>query len=151
MTKLVEQARTYLGTPWRHLGRLTPQRPGLDCAGLPIVAYAALGVVIPDIERYGREPYRDGLMAGAVLGLGAPVWKGRNCPREVLAVGDVLLMTSAAQGAKEPHHIGIIGDDPHHELSLIHADGEIGVSRVIEVGLDPRYARRIVAVFRRAV
>jgi cell wall-associated NlpC family hydrolase len=148
MSKLVEQARTYLGTPWRHLGR---SRDGIDCAGVVICAYADLGIVIPDIERYGREPHRDGLMAGAIVGLGDPVWKGRNCPRAVLAIGDVVIMTSAAFGAKEPHHIGIVGDDPHHGLSLIHADGTFGVSRVDEAGLMDQYLNRIVAVFRRAV
>jgi cell wall-associated NlpC family hydrolase len=140
MSKLVEQARTYLGVPWRHLGR---SRRAVDCAGLLICAYADLGVVVPVIEHYGREPYKDGLMTGLRAALGDPVADGPK-------VGDIVVMTSAAFGAVQPHHLGIIGDDPHHGLSLIHADGEPGVSRVVEVGLADAYRKRIVAVFRRA-
>lgn len=141
MTKLVEQARTYLGVPWRHRGR---SRRAVDCAGLLICAYADLGVVLPDLDHYGREPHRDGLMTAVRAAFGEPVLDGPQ-------VGDILVMTSAAFGATQPHHLGIVGDDPHHALSLIHADGEPGVSRVVEVGLDSRYVRRIVSVFRRAV
>jgi cell wall-associated NlpC family hydrolase len=138
---LVAQARTYLGVPWRHMGRT---RRGVDCAGLLICAYADLGIVVPVIEHYGREPHRDGLMSGVRKALGEPVLDGPK-------VGDIVVMTSAAFGATQPHHLGIIGDDPHHGLSLIHADGEPSVSRVSEVGLSDQYRRRIVAVFRRAV
>lgn len=138
---LVDQARTYIGVPWKHRGR---SRKGIDCAGLPICAYADLGVTIPDIERYGREPHRDGLMQGAIAALGSPV---EGDPQ----YGDVVIMTSGARDAREPHHIGIIGDHRHHGLSLIHADGTIGVSRVVEVGLSDAYRKRIVAIFRRPV
>lgn len=138
--RLVEQARTYIGTPWRHRGR---NRRGIDCGGLIVCVYADLGVKLPDIERYGREPHKDGLMRAVRAAFGEPV----ACP----SIGDVVVMTSAAYGAKEPHHMGIIGDHQHHGLSLIHSDGEHGVSRVIEVGLSETYRRRIVAVFRRPV
>lgn len=137
---IAEQARTYLGVKWKHRGR---SRKGIDCAGLPLCVYADLGVKLPDIERYGREPHRDGLMAGIRAALGEPV--------QGMQVDDVALMTSGAQGSKEPHHIGIIGDHPHYQFSLIHADGTLGVSKVVEVGLSDAYKNRIVAIFRRPV
>ena len=43
------------------------------------------------------------------------------------------------------------GDDRIHGLSLIHADGTLGVKRVVEHGLDDRYLSLIVAIFRRPV
>jgi cell wall-associated NlpC family hydrolase len=138
---LVEQARTYIGTPWKHRGR---SRRGIDCAGIVVCSYADLGVVLPDIERYGREPHRDGLMTAVRAGFGEPVSDGPK-------VGDLAVMTSGAQGSKAPHHLGIVGDHPHHGLSLIHSDGTLGVSRVVEVGLTDVYRKRIVAVFRRPV
>jgi cell wall-associated NlpC family hydrolase len=95
---LVDQARTYLGTPWKHRGR---SRKGIDCAGIVVCSYADLGVTLPDIERYGREPHRDGLMTAVRAGFGEPVNDGPK-------VGDLAVMTSGALGSKEPHHLGIM-------------------------------------------
>jgi cell wall-associated NlpC family hydrolase len=145
---LVAQARTYIGTKYRHRGR--DPKIGLDCAGLPWRCYADLGAVLPDLHRYGREPHRNGLMQAVVEALGTPVWQGSRgvcVPRDVLQPGDVAVMRFVA----EPHHLAIIGDDLVHGLTVIHADGSPSVGRVVEVGLDGVWQARIVAVFRRSV
>lgn len=144
MSALVQQARAYLDTPFRHRGRTAR---GLDCAGLGWRVYADLGVELPDIERYGREPWNNGLMQGLEAALGAPVWAGRGPARELLQVGDVVVIA----WVREPHHVALVGDDLIHGLSLIHADGTLGVRRVVEHGLDDRYLSLIVAIFRRPV
>jgi cell wall-associated NlpC family hydrolase len=143
MSRVMNQARTYIGTPWKHRGR---KRSGLDCAGLVWRVYADLGLLLPDIKLYGREPHRDGLMTAVREAFGAPV-PGSMQP------GDVLVMTSGVLGATEPHHMGIVGDGgtTMHDLSLIHADGSYGVSRVLEVGLAEQYRKRIASVFRKAL
>lgn len=143
MNLLVERARTYIGTPYRHRGR-TPR--GLDCAGLPWRAYADLGVVLPDLKIYGREPYKDGLVQAMVAALGEPVWRGKRPLRSMLQVGDVV----ACAFVEEPHHLGVIGDDKLYGLSMIHADGNVNKA-VIEQGIDDRLLSRIVAIFRRPV
>ena len=49
---VVAQARTWLGTPWRHQGR-SPR--GVDCAGLVVLVARALGLADHDVAGYGRH------------------------------------------------------------------------------------------------
>ena len=132
MSALVQAARQYLGVPFRHRGR-TPK--GLDCAGLIWLAYADLGVILPDVRIYGREPHRNGLVEAVDRALGSAIIANPQ-------PGDVLLM----RFNREPHHLGIVGDYAHGGLSLIHAYGTAG--KVVEHRLDPLWQGRIVAVYR---
>lgn len=81
--------------------------------------------------------------------LGEPVWQGAkgSCPRDALQPGDVVVLVFV----KEPHHLAIVGDDDLYGLSLIHADGTLGTSRVVEHGMEARHLAMICAVFRRPV
>lgn len=145
MNAIVEQARTYLGIPHRHRGR---SRRAVDCAGLPICVYADLGVELPDLERYGREPHKDGLMQAVVDALGEPVWKGRAAPREILEPGDIVVM----RFVEEPHHLAIVTDDRLRGVGIIHSYSPAGGGgRVVEHGLDAHWQSLIVAVFRRPI
>lgn len=135
MSALVAAARRYLGVPFRHRGRTAR---GLDCAGLVLRAYADLGVVMPDVRHYGREPHKDGLRAAVVRALGQPV---EDAPQ----VGDVLLMAFD----RDPHHVGIVGDYLHGGLSLIHSYGDVG--RVVEHRLDDGWRAKILEVYRRPI
>jgi cell wall-associated NlpC family hydrolase len=145
MSKLVQAARQYLDAPWRHCGR---SATGMDCAGLPWLAYADCGVSLPDRRRYGRDPFANGLMDAVVDALGAPVWSGQKgaCVRSILQSGDVLVMSPAGR----PRHVAIVGDG-ESGLSLIHADSSPGVMRVAEIALMDFFVQQIVAVFRRSV
>lgn len=133
MTPVVAAARAHLGAPFRHRGR---KPSGLDCAGLLVLAYRSLGVELPDIRIYGREPHRNGLVRAVEAGFGSPL------PRDP-EPGDVLLM----RFEEEPHHLGIAGDYVYGGLSLIHAYGTAG--KVVEHRLDDLWRGRIVAVYRR--
>ena len=132
MSALVSAARRYLGVPFRHRGRTSR---GLDCAGLIWLGYADLGVVLPDVRIYGREPHRNGLVEAVGRALGSAVIGP-------LQPGDVLLM----RFDREPHHLGVVGDYAHGGLSLIHAYGTAG--KVVEHRLDDLWRGRIVAVYR---
>jgi cell wall-associated NlpC family hydrolase len=158
MSRLVEAALTFEGVPFKHRGR---DRSGVDCAGLVWCAYAEAGVVMPDLKRYGREPHRDGMMRVCREALGEPLWEGsfgQVVPRALLQAGDVVVIRFDVQ----PHHMGIIGTDAIHGLSLIHANGMRGLrsasgpgydknGRVMKHGLDDAHLAMICAVFRRPV
>lgn len=137
MSRLADQARTYIGTPFKHRGRTAR---GLDCAGLIVRAYADLGVEIGDLPTYGRTPFRDGLMNHVRS-------QADQVPVNDMQDGDVAVMVFA----KEPHHLAILGTDVYGGLSLIHADGSVTVSRVVESRLTEEKRKQIVAVFRRPV
>lgn len=51
--QVVEEAKTWIGTPWVHQGR---NHRGIDCAGLPILVGKALGLSDYDITNYPRRP-----------------------------------------------------------------------------------------------
>lgn len=146
MNKLVEAARRYKGVPWRHCGR---SKTGLDCAGLPWLAYQDCGVTLPDRRRYGRDPFNNGLEGAVIEALGAPVWQGSkgSCSLSAVQVGDVVLMAPASR----PRHLAIVGDDPIFGLSLLHADSTPGTQRVTEIGLGEPLLGQVVAVYRRPV
>lgn len=55
--EIQEQARTYLGTKWRHQGR-NPDR-GIDCAGLIALVAKNLGLSEYDSTNYHRNPLSD--------------------------------------------------------------------------------------------
>jgi cell wall-associated NlpC family hydrolase len=50
---IVNEARTYIGVPWRHQGRT---RKGLDCIGLLVVVAQKLDLTVRDVVGYGRRP-----------------------------------------------------------------------------------------------
>lgn len=52
-SKIVEEARSWLGVRWRHQGRT---RHGVDCAGLVVQVGKALGLTEFDMTNYGRRP-----------------------------------------------------------------------------------------------
>ena len=137
MSALADSARKYIGVPFRHRGRTAR---ALDCAGLIVRAYGDLGVHIGDIAIYGRTPFRDGLMAHVRS-------QADEVPIEDMQDGDIAVLVYV----NEPHHLAIIGTDVFVGLSLIHADGAVGVSRVVEQRLTDDKKKQIVAVFRKAV
>ena len=57
--RLVAQARSYLGVPWRHQGRT---RAGIDCAGLVVLVARDLGLTDYDSTAYGRRAQGQGFV-----------------------------------------------------------------------------------------
>lgn len=50
---IIDEARKWLGVPWRHQGRT---RRGVDCVGLVVMVGQALNIPHEDRTDYGREP-----------------------------------------------------------------------------------------------
>lgn len=128
--EIVAAARTAIGTPFVHQGRVTGV--GLDCAGLVVHVARTIGAEYVDATGYARHPSQ-GLLEAALA--------GQPCLKRVALgerqPGDVLLMRFAG----DPQHLGVFSGD-----SVIHSYSTVG--QVCEHRLDEAWERRIVQVYR---
>ncbi|GIX11751.1 C40 family peptidase [Elioraea sp.] len=104
--RIVAEARTWLGVPWRHQGR---SRAGIDCVGLVVQVARALDLSDYDHTAYGRRAQGLGLVEHFRANMdGVAIPEARP--------GDVLVFADQAY----PCHCGFLSerlDHPH----LIHA------------------------------
>lgn len=120
-------ARGYVGTPFRHQGRL----PGLalDCAGVVVCVANALGLEDGFQEvPYGKHPH------GGTLQRLCDAHMDRIA---LYAPGDVLLMAWES----EPQHLGVASD-----IGIIHSYAS--ARKVVEHSLDPVWRSRIRGAYR---
>jgi NlpC/P60 family putative phage cell wall peptidase len=129
--QVVECARTWIGTRWKHQHRLKGE--ACDCAGLVIGVGAEVFGIRAEVPAYGHTPH-NGMLEQIVSRY--MVWKSRDA----IKPGDVLLLT----WAEEPHHMAIVSE-LDGELALIHSYAQI--RRVVEHRLDERWRARIRAAF----
>jgi cell wall-associated NlpC family hydrolase len=120
--RFVEEARSFLGVPWKHLGR---SRAGIDCVGLLMVAGERAGIVQKfEFTAYSRNPNGAGLL----------VEFDKYCNQKPLTEarpGDILITRD--HSVAMPCHCGII-DRRFDELRLIHAYAR--ARRVVESRLE---------------
>jgi len=128
-------ARTYLGTPFHHQGRLPGV--GLDCVGVLICVAKELRLVAADFDVTGYQRQPDGVVLMRHL-------SEHLLPVEQTAMqpGDIVCVAFD----KHPQHVGIVGDYRHGGLSIIHAASKHGA--VVETRLMFTAAMRFVAAFR---
>lgn len=124
---IIKEARTYIGTPWRHLQR---SRSGCDCVGFLMAVGAKFGLDGTEVENYCRYPIGNSLV-DAMRGY------LQEIPIADRQIGDFLVFRIY----KIPTHVGILSYDNR----FIHAVPEQSIA---EVPLDPMWQRRLVAVFR---
>jgi NlpC/P60 family putative phage cell wall peptidase len=123
---IVNEARTWIGTPFQHQGRVKGR--AVDCVGLVVGVARAVGFEIMDEAGYSRQPFGQ-LLQSICDAQGIKVDKPQP--------GDVLMM----RFIREPQHLAIYAGD-----TLIHTHGRVG--KVVEHRIDPTWQRRIVAVYR---
>jgi cell wall-associated NlpC family hydrolase len=129
---ILDQARTLLGVPWRHMGRSTA---GLDCIGLVWLAARQAGVALPEPPPYAREPQDHALRAALHLHL-LPVALDATRP------GDVLLFNLGLYAG----HLGLAGQHPAYGVpSVVHA--HLPRRAVVEEPRAP-FAPRLTGAFR---
>lgn len=121
-------ARSYIGTPFRHQGRM-PGR-GLDCVGVIACIGRELGLFQYDVVGYARQPTSWSSLKRHVVAAGFT-------PVQVARPGDVHLMAIVDR----PQHVAI-----QTERGILHA--WMQARRVVEHGLDELWASRIVASYR---
>jgi cell wall-associated NlpC family hydrolase len=104
--EIVETARGWIGTPWKHQGR---GERGIDCLGLVVVTAKALGLSEADEKTYSRRP--DG---------GELIKRFKKEMKEIslndIRAGDVILFADTSY----PCHVAIVSLK-HGELHIIHA------------------------------
>lgn len=131
-TDIVTEARTWLGTPFHHQGRL--KGVGVDCAGLVIGTARALGLCPDFVDQrdYARIP--DGRMR---LLLAQHLVKVAKAERRA---GDVINFA----WAREPQHLGILTE----RNTVIHAYGTDGNGKVVETTLTGKHLDSVRGVYR---
>ena len=127
--EIVAAARSELGTPFAHQGRIPGKR--LDCAGLLIRVAFLLGVPVVDHGGYARRP-SNGLLESALDNQPGI----EQCP---VSQTPGLMFLMRFKG--EPQHLGICTGD-----TLIHAYEPTG--KVCEHRIDDAWRRRIVRAYR---
>lgn len=141
--QVVEEARTWLGTPWKHQAML--KGVGVDCIGyLAGVAYN-LGLAdarpkmrMPEYRAYGREPLPNVLLAACAQYLD-------EIPIPGAGLGDILLLR--VPRGLYPQHFAIVsamGDGvPSHVLHATSASPR----KVVENIIDDEWRSRVFKAF----
>lgn len=127
--KIIAEARTYLGTPFVHQGRLKGK--GIDCIGLIVNVGKSLGLLDHDNTSYGRYPDGKTLMSELRKYL-------IEKDIEQLTAGDIAVYWF--KNPQMPTHVGIVSD-----YGLIHTYADIG--KVVEHRLTKAWQKRLYAVF----
>jgi cell wall-associated NlpC family hydrolase len=124
---IVRIARTWLGTPFHHQGRV--KGAGVDCAGLVIGVASELGLSAFDTSGYGRRPdTRE--MENICHAQMMPIALDDVRP------GDVYLI----EIDRQPQHLAFATD-----IGLLHAYAP--ARRVVEHRIDQDWADRLIAAF----
>lgn len=129
--EIVAIARTYLGTPFKHQGRIKGR--GVDCIGLVIGIAKEIGIVDQDFEftGYRRHPHGTPLLD---LLSGYLVEKD---PGSSPQPGDILVIRY-----RVPQHVAIVSRREGETLWMLHTQ-----ERVVEHRVDTRWSDRIVSIF----
>ncbi len=129
---VVRTARTWLGTPYHHQGRL--KGVGVDCAGLIIGVAHELELSAFDVQGYAARPNGDSLR--------------RLCEDQMQLVmldearpGDVLLFRFDAH----PGHLGFLASTGQG-FTLLHA--YLPRRKVVEHGLDASWWSQLAGCYR---
>lgn len=129
--QIVKEARTYIGTPFHHQGRL--KGIGVDCVGLLTGVVKALGMLDYDNTTYSRDP------DGATL-MNELKKVADEISIQTAAIGDVLVFWISSK-TKKPQHLAI-----KTEKGIIHTYAH--VRKVVETSFDSVWTKRLVAAFR---
>ena len=128
--RIVEAARSYLGTPFVHQGRV--RDVGIDCAGLVIEVARELEIRSVEITGYGREPDEEQfrrLLRQYMTPIG---W-------DQVEAGDVLTFAFIRE-----QHLAIVSE--REPMSIVHAYEAAG--RCVEQPLDRTWLNRLRGCYR---
>ena len=132
-SRIVEEARTFVGTKWKHMGRT---KTGIDCVGLVIVVGRNLGLHdYPDDVAYTRQSVGSDLLKPFIK------YGERVSNLNDLKDGDILIMKDAFF----PHHVGLLASNGDMK-TLIHACVHRG--KVVEDTLEEFRWKKVMTAFK---
>lgn len=132
--QVIAVARTWLGTPYHHQGRL--KHVGVDCIGLILGVGSECGqhgFDRPEFVAYGRRPPRGKSMLTYFDDL-IVARAGEPQPSDILVFW-------VNKETKRPQHIAL-----YTGSTLIHTFADIG--RVVEHGFSPEWREKLVKTYR---
>ena len=128
-SEIVAEARTLVGTPFQHQGRVPGV--GLDCGGVIVHLLRYMGIEY-DVPGYGRLPEGDRLLEACDGVL-------TRIPKDVLQPGDVV----ALRLLRDPQHLALVTD-----YGILHAWQRIWTpAKVCETILTADWRQRIAAAW----
>lgn len=145
--QIMDRARAYLGTPYRHHGRKLGE--ACDCIGLVAMVGKDLGVMDGDFFGYSPTPIGMRSITETDNSL-IRIWDRSSnlqpVATDALQPGLVGLFWYANRN--EPQHLAILGQHPlDPELrTIIHAHSE--VNKVVEATLEAFWLKRLVRIYR---
>ena len=125
MNEIVEIARGWLGTKFKHQGRV--KGVGVDCIGLVAGVAREKGIEFEDMLNYGRDPSGDELRC--------------ELDKYLTPCGIVEGAVALFRIYNEPQHVRIITD-----VGIIHAYAQS--RKVVEHGLTAWWLERLVGCYR---
>lgn len=136
--EIVAAARTWIGVPYRHLGR---DRRNIDCIGFVWAVPREMGLAVPEIpSKYTRFPKTSMLIEGCERTLIKKEQQGI----EHAEPGDVIVLWGWERN--EAQHFAIVGNHPMYAgLTMIHAFQKR--EQVVEHGIDEFWKERYVATY----
>lgn len=129
---IVIVSKTYIGTPFHHLGRV--KKVGIDCIGITLGVAEELNILLtihPEFKRYGRKAKQRPLLDY----MDEQFIKIDN--REIGSIA----VSWFDRVAKEPSHLGIVT-----EIGMVHTNGNLGIT--IEEHWSPKWTTRIVGYYK---
>lgn len=128
--RIVEIARSWIGTPFYHKGR--SKKIGCDCIGLILGVMTELGVEIKKEFSYRK------IISSNILVENLSKYLKE---KDNISAGDIAVFYMNSY----PSHIGIIGDYYNNSLSLIHSYAPL--KKVVEHYLDEYWLGKLYKIY----